>query len=234
MRSKIRIENGAFTLIELLIAVSILSALLFTGTYSYQILFERWDKQLGSFESTANTAKSFNLIMTVLKGVQPFIVMDEQHNVKKPTFFFIGNTTRILSISSSGLFSAKYPEVFRLATEEKENGLFDLVYQSKSSQNVLLLTAQQEIKFEHQIVLLKDISDIKFRYLGWDGFMQKSNALESGLNPSWRPNFSGIDNQLLPIKMEVTIRQNEKLISFFVEFDQDSLRYLTPYFDDQA
>ena len=82
-------KNSGFTLIELLIAVSILSALLFTGTYVYQMLAVRWDKELGQFDNSAQTAKHFSLLNDLLRGVHPFIILDEHLDYKKPTFFFI-------------------------------------------------------------------------------------------------------------------------------------------------
>lgn len=226
-------KSSGFTLIELLIAISILSALLFTGTYTYQMMAGRWDKELGEFEGSVKTAKHFSLLNNLLKGIHPFIVMDEQVNTKKPAFLFIGHEQSLLSTSRAGLFSQPYPEIFRLTSRQKENGLYDLIYQSVSSKDTLLLTAQHEIKFDNQLVLFSDLDEISFNYLGWDSFAAQSGLTQGGIKPTWRTNFSGIDNQLIPVRMLLTLISKQREMNFTIVLDQNSLRYLTPYFDAQ-
>ncbi len=224
-------KNSGFTLIELLIAISILSALLFTGTYAYQMIANRWDKELGSFNKTTRITKNLNLVVDLLRGVQPYIVTEKNFSYSKPAFFFIGFNDRLLSISRSGLFSQYYPEVFRLSTLKKDNGLYDLIYQSVSTEHLLLLSPQQNIEFEHTVTLLEDIQNVSFSYLGWDDYMEYADSSETLKPPLWRSDFSGIDRQLLPLQMEVEIKIDEKLINFKVHFDRRTLRYLSSYVD---
>ncbi len=226
-------KSTGFTLVELLIAVSILSALLFTGTYVYQMLAERWDKELGEFNNSVTISKHFSLFNNLLKGIHPFIVIDEKSDIKKPAFLFIGHNKRLLSVSRTGLFNPSYPEIFRISAKQKESGLYDLIYQSVSTKKVLLLTAQQEITFDNQIILFNDLDDINFEYLGWSGFVEQSNAPETGIKPRWRNTFSGIDHQQMPIKMLVRLNKEQNNIVFTIELDRGSLRFLTPYMDDQ-
>ncbi|WDE00521.1 hypothetical protein SG35_007765 [Thalassomonas actiniarum] len=219
-------------MVELLIAVAILSALLFTGSFAYQMLANRWGKELGEFNTSVQSTKSLTLLDDLLRGVQPFIVIEKNPGFDKPAFFFIGHNNSLLSISRSGIFSSGYPEIFRLTVQVQDNGLHELIYQSVSSQGLLLLTAQQEIVFEHQITLLKDFDEITFSYSGWDGFMEYAERAKSLKPASWREKFSGIDNQLLPEKMRVYAKKGGKVADFNVGFDQRSLRYLTPYIDN--
>jgi len=221
-----------FTLIELLIAVSILSALLFTGTYMYQMLAGRWDKELGEFNASSQKMKNLSLLSNVLRGIHPYIILDEQMDSKKPAFLFVGGEERLLSVTRSGLFEPSHPEVFRIILEQNKKGLFNLIYQSISTKDILVLTAAQEINFKNKIVLLEDLDEIKFGYLGWNGFLERSNADQTGQTVSWRNGFSGIDNQLLPEKMTVYIKQKQKEITFVIYFDQNSLRFLAPYYGE--
>lgn len=225
-------KSTGFTLIELMIAISILTMLLFMGSYVYQMLASRWDKELGTFNQSAKQTKNLILTKNLLQGVHPFIIMNKEARVEKPAFFFIGSNDSLLSVSRAGLFNQEYPEIFRLKALEKDNGLFDLVYQSVSTKNILLLSAQQEITFEHQVTLLSDITEIKFHYLGWNGFMERGRADEDNTVPIWRDSFSGIDNQLLPEKMTVYVNQGRKELEFSIGFDLNSLRYLSAYMEE--
>lgn len=224
-------KQSGFTLIELLIAVSILSALLFTGTYSYQMLAGRWQKELGQFSQSTKSVKHINLLNTVLSGVQPYVLENKQFNFSKPAFFFIGFEQSLLSITRSGLFSKGYPEIFRLSALEKENGRFDLIYQAVSSEKLLLLSVQQNIDFQYSIKLLEDVDKINFNYLGWNSYMELAEAATTLKPATWRKNFSGIDNQLLPLEMSIALKKNDRELDFSVSFDRKTLRYLTPYID---
>lgn len=224
-------RNSGFTLIELLIAVAILSALLFTGTYAYQLMAARWDKDLGHFNRTTAVTKNINLLHDLLRGVQPFIVVENKPSTNTPAFFFIGFEDSLLSVSRSGLFSQNYPEIFRLTTVRKESGLYDLVYQSASTKQVLLLSPLQNIQFAQTITLFENVQEVNFSYFGWEDYMEYANSSETLTPASWRNKYSGIDQQLLPLQMKVELKIDDKYTSFNVNFDRRTLRYLSPYID---
>jgi prepilin-type N-terminal cleavage/methylation domain-containing protein len=227
-------KHAGFTLIELMIAVAILSGLLFLGSFTYQMLASRWSKELGDFQNTLETTKNFNLLNSTLTAIQPYIVLDKSNNNTNydPGFLFVGKENRLLSVTKQGLFNQRYPEVFRLIVEKNVNNKYDLLYQGMSTQDQAIITAQQSISFTQQIKLLSDFDDIRFNYLGWDGFIARNQGVQDGLQPTWRNEFSGIDNQLLPDQMAILIKKNDKDLLFTVTFDEKSLRYLTPYLEN--
>jgi prepilin-type N-terminal cleavage/methylation domain-containing protein len=222
--------NKGFTLIELMIAISILSLLLFTGSYSYSLMSTRWNKELGNFSNIAVQAKNQQLLQNLLTGMQTFVITDKN---KRPAFFFIGDKTSLLAISRGGLYSGKYPEIFRLTAIEKENGLFDLVYQSSSTENLLLVVTEQEVNFTEQLTLFHDLTEISFAYLGWSHFNEKTADGEVIKPASWFERFSGIDNQIMPIKMSITLTDKSGVFTLPVELDQESELRLSPFIDDK-
>ncbi|GAB0111509.1 Tfp pilus assembly protein FimT/FimU [Pseudoalteromonas distincta] len=225
-------KNTGFTLIELMIATAILSGLLFLGSFTYQMLAQRWTKELGEFQNTLETTKSFNLLNATLTAVQPYVVLDEDDGNStsyNPGFLFIGRENRLFSVTKQGLFDQNYPEIFRLIVEKNAENKYNLIYQGVSTKQQALVTAQQNITFTQQITLLSDFDEIKFNYLGWDGFVARSEGIQNGLQPTWRKTFSGLDNQLLPDQMAILLKKDDKDLLFTVAFDAKSLRYLTPY-----
>ncbi|AXT32436.1 prepilin-type N-terminal cleavage/methylation domain-containing protein [Pseudoalteromonas tunicata] len=223
-------KNG-FTLIELLITTTILSLLLFLGSFSYQLLANRWDKQLGTFDRTLELTRNIELLENVISGIEPAVINDEKQGTVNYGFFFIGTESRLLSITEKGLFSKKYPEIFLLSLESAENETFNLVYQSVSTENVLLLSAQQEIVFDHRYLLLGNIKSFKLSYLGWDNIIAKSESSQTGVLSTWRDDFSGLDSQALPNEIEVFIDSERFSFSFSSDIEKNSLRYLTPYLE---
>jgi len=217
-----------FTLIELMIAISILSLLLFTGAYSYSLMSERWNKELGQFSTSAKVAKNLDLLQRLLTGVSPFVVVD---NKRKPSFFFIGASDSLLAVSNTGLFSNNYPEIFRLTSLEKENGLIDLIYQSESTENVLLTGTAQSIDFAKEIILFSDLDSVSFSYFGWENIFVKNSRSETGFKQKWQNSYSGIDKQLIPNLFTLVLVKGGESLSFPVILEADSEHWLSPYFD---
>lgn len=219
-------KYSGFTLIELMISISILSLLLFTGSYSYSLMSERWNKELGQFSSSAQTAKQLENLQRVLEGIQSFIVVD---NKQIPSFFFVGDNKSILAVSRAGLFSGEFPEVFRLTTIEKKNGKVDLVYQSSTTESLLLIGTEQNIEFEQKITILSGLDNISIDYLGWAHLHKKNAIQQSQIDYGWSERFSGIDRQLMPEQIRVRIANEDRELYFYVYLESKPEKWMSPY-----
>ncbi|WP_085298081.1 PulJ/GspJ family protein [Cognaticolwellia mytili] len=226
---KKRAKNQGFTLVELMIAISILSLLLFTGSYTYSLMSERWNKELGQFNHSAKNYKHLELIQRLLEGVQPYVVVDDN---KKPSFFFIGDDNSLLAVSRSGLFSGDYPEIFRLSTIDAGEGKVDLIYQSASTEQILLKGTDQSINFTHQLVLFSNLDNVQFSYYGWPHLYEKNALDKKGKKAQWYTRFSGINNQIMPEKYAVTLTQAGKDLSIPIQLEARPERWLSPYFKE--
>ncbi|MEW6989432.1 type II secretion system protein J [Colwelliaceae bacterium 6441] len=227
--SHVKNQKG-FTLIELMISISILTLLLFTGSYTYSLMSERWNKELGQFSESVRTLKSIEILQRALEGVHSFVVVNDKN---KPSFFFIGDGDSLLSVTRSGIFTSDYPEIFRISAIKNEQGLFDLVYQAESTQNVLLTGTDQSIEFNNDITLFNDIEDISFTYFGWHSFVSKSFRAESGDKPLWYTRFSGIDNQMMPENFQLILKREGVELVIPIRLEQNSERWLSPYIENQ-
>jgi hypothetical protein len=163
--------------------------------------------------------------------VQPYVVLD---NKKTPSLFFIGAQSSLLAVSRAGIISGEFPEIFRLSSLEKENGLFDLIYQAKSTEQFLLLGTEQTINFDKQLTLFTDLDRINFNYFGWSSLNVKSNNNASGAKAQWYERFSGIDNQLIPEKFSIELIKNKQVLAFPVDLEDNSERWLSPYMGDSG
>lgn len=221
-------DKNGFTLIELMISISILTLLLFTGSYSYSLMSERWNKELGQFSNTAKTAKHLELLQRLVEGVQPYVVVDDK---KKPSLFFIGSRTSLLAVSRAGLFSDEFPEIFRLTALEKESGKFDFIYQSISTEKVLLTGTNQKLVFDKEIVLFSDLDQVKLNYYGWSHLYIKNSNDKKTNKPQWFERYSGIDNQLLPEKYSITLIRNGASLFIPITLEEKPERWLSPYYE---
>ncbi|WP_185745546.1 prepilin-type N-terminal cleavage/methylation domain-containing protein [Pseudoalteromonas sp. J010] len=192
-------KQRGFTLVELLIAITLLSLVMVTGTFAYFQLASRWDKELGDFQQQAQTAKVVTQLEQVLKGIIPYVVRDKEG---KPTFFFVGSESRLLAVTNNGLISGK-PEVFRLVLQQQESH-FQLVYQAIAMEKVILTSTEQSLDFSSTKVLLNRLQGADFNYYGWQSLTLKSNRIP-GTKPSWFNNYRSQERGLTPeyIKLKI-------------------------------
>jgi len=223
-------RSSGFTLIELMIVITILSLLLFTGNYSYSMLSSRWNKELGNYSQVASDAKHLLLVQNLLEGIEPLVVVNQEST---PSFFFIGDKTSLLGVSVSGLFSVKQAEIFRLTAQENPDGLFDLIYQSASTKDILLTATNQEIVFTQKLTLFSALSAVEFSYYGWQHFDKKNDDGEIATPGQWFERFSGIDNQLMPTKMTLRLNRDSQWLDIAIELDGESESRLSPYVDGE-
>jgi len=223
-------NQQGFTLIELLIVTSILSLLMFTGSYAYSLFANKWQSELGQFDESNRRTMGFYRLQTLLTTVSPYAIRKDNG---QPAFLFIGANDSLLAITHDGLFSRDAAEAFRLTAVKTDNGKFKLLYQAKSLIDTAILTESQSIEFTVQLVLAEQLDRISFQYFGWSSFQDKKGRNADNLigQHQWYSKYSGIDKQLMPEKIEVQLTQGEKTITFLINLDSTSERWLTPYFD---
>jgi prepilin-type N-terminal cleavage/methylation domain-containing protein len=224
-------KQKGFTLIELLIVTSILSLLMFTGTYSYSLFTNKWQDELGQFNHSNKQAMGFHRIQTLLTNIIPYVIVKDN---KQPAFFFIGAKDSILSITHDGLFSNDSAEAFRLTVVKTQTGKYNLLYQAQSLENTAILTESQGIEFTQELVLAEQFDQISFTYFGWSSYYDKrANDYETKVGQHmWYSRYSGLDRQLNPEQIKVLLTQNEKTMTILISLDQTTGRLLSSYFDN--
>jgi len=224
---KLNTQHG-FTLIELLIVTTILSLLMFTGSYTYSLFTNKWQSELGQFANSNQRTMGFHRLQTLLTNISPQIILTDDN---QPAFYFVGTADSLLAITHDGLFSQSSTEAFLLSSIKTEDGKFKLLYQAKSLADTTILNESQEIEFKQQLILAEQMDDIKFQYFGWSSFQDKKRPVTENFTEQskWFTSYSGIDRQLTPEKIEVKLTQGENNITFVIRLDANAERWLTPY-----
>lgn len=210
-------KQSGFTLIEMLISITLLTLVLATGSMVYLQLATRWDKELGSFSQDIGLTKAVWQLDSVFNGIVPFVVRDKAN---KPTFLFVGGKESVFAVTHSGLLTGS-PEVFRLTVRETQDQQFQLIYQATPINSVVLVSTEQNIEFERTVVLLT--TDIKptFDYFGWESLTQKALNIP-GVRPSWFEHYSALVRELPPEQIRLTIYQQQKPLQLNFELDKDA------------
>lgn len=218
-------KQQGFTLIELLISVTLLSLIMFTGNYVYMQLASRWDKELGSFEQDIEQTKSIYILQNILEGIEPYLI---KNNRGRPEMFFVGGEDSLLMMTKNGYTDTKNPELVRLTAVQNQQGHFELVYQSISSADMLLINSEQNIEFSNKYTLLKDLDSVTFSYYGWGSLEQKA-LQEPGERPFWQSTYSGLDQQLTPLVIKLTLVKKQQPMEFYFQLDKDPNRWFGNY-----
>lgn len=215
-------KQRGFTLVELLIAITLLSLVMVTGTFAYFQFASRWDKELGDFQQQAQTAKVVTQLEQVLKGIIPYVVRDKEG---KPTFFFVGSESRLLAVTNNGLISGK-PEVFRLVLQQQESH-FQLVYQAIAMEKVILTSTEQSLDFSSTKVLLNNIQHANFSYYGWRDLTLMASRTP-GTTSEWFSHYRALERELTPEYIKFKIDS----VTILSKLDQKPTGWLGHFIED--
>lgn len=223
------IKHSGFTLIELMIASTILIMVMLVGTYAYGLFASKWDKQLGNVNQAMGQIKELTLINHLLDGIVPLALFTER---QAPGFYFIGGQESLTAISLSGLVNQNEPVVFNLSIQV-QNGVNVLLYREAPTTTNLILSIEQPIDYQHELRLLVGVESLMFSYFGWPSFDVKSaanfNPTARGPSAVWFEQYNGQVSSLHPEKLKLNLSFENGLISMLSQYTQDSEMLLRNY-----
>jgi len=180
-----------FSLIELLIAMAIMSMTILIASMGYSFFMERWQGNLGRFNFSASTAKKLMLTKHAISGAYPYIVRDEDNQA---VIYFEGNQDSVVGITTKSFFTENVPSVFRFTVRQNANLTYDLLYEEALLDQAPFTSLTQAFAFTHQVTLLSGLVDIKFSYFGY----ASNDARVNNQPKQWWQTFNALQRKLLP------------------------------------
>lgn len=199
----VTVKSKGFTLLELLISITLLTMLMAAGSFVYLQFASRWDKDLGQFEQVAKTTRLVYQLKALGDGIIPYVI----HSGNGLKMFFVGKEKSLLAVSRNGLATGK-AEVFRLTVANKSDGGVKLVYQSLPLSEIILTHAEQEIHFSYNITLIDGLSDTVINYYGWESLEQKKsqNTINS---QGWYRDYDALVTDITPSRIVFDLRNGD-------------------------
>jgi len=229
-RPKIK-HNKGFTLIELMLATSLLMMVMFSGYYAYSLYSQKWQKRVQVFWHSTEQATALDSLHKVLTSVLPYIVNGKND---KASIFFKGTNTDVSFITSSAIFSVE-PALVQLSLEAIPNSNhYNLLYQEQSIKHSLVLDIDHQAQWQHEIILLSNIADFNISYFGWQSFEQAIKQFNSDTfvkkeSPVWYQNHESDISRLLPEQIQVSFINEKGLSDFNIALTQHSIYRLLSY-----
>jgi prepilin-type N-terminal cleavage/methylation domain-containing protein len=200
-----------FSLIEILVAMVILSAVILISNQAFSFFSNKWNGQLGRFDNIFGQARLNMVIDDVIRNTIPYIVTTTEGY----GLYFEGNRNGFVAVSSSSLNDPDTPAVIRLSAIQQSDFSFILQYEEAPMSITVLRTNQDVVDFNEAITLQANIEDIQFEYYGLAAIENSQD--NSARDLVWEHSFNGIEKREHPQKVRVFYRQNNTVSSQIFE-----------------
>ena len=203
-----------FTLVELLIAMSIMLTMLVLAGTAYQLYTDSWKRDLSRIDNTFTEFRHFELALDAMQAVLPLAVTDSGGRA----YYFLGREEGFTAVTYAPVYHIGFPAVIRVFREHNDNGSFRLVYEEASLEHIVLKDASQNLPFSYRQVIADNLTALSFSYYGWDNINSRTNSAEAfsdsfGKTPQWYSEFDAFKRNIHPERLKVTLGD------FYFEFN---------------
>ena len=191
-------QTSGFSLVELLAALVILSLIVLLSTQSFSMFSQRWDGRLGSFDDRFEEVRSRWIVRELLTKISPFVVKNPEGDSR---FYFEGNRNGFVAVAAQSTSDSRVPAVVRLSFVLAEQGNYDLIYEEWPMVNQYLLTTTQSVEFNEPVLLVADVRNPEFSYLGIpEGVTSMRGDLQP---PRWFRQYNSLQTSFHPIAIQL-------------------------------
>ncbi len=192
-----------FSLLEMLVAITVLSMVIGISTYAYSLFMRQWDGHLGRFDEAQAQYQRLDWLASALEDTLPYIVRDDNGVLG---FYFLGREEGLTAVTMSPIFDVGEPALIRVFREADDSGAWRLVYEEAPFAGNLLARADQRMDFRHRLIIARNVPHLKFRYFGWADLQTRMSFGEAlNVRRSWFDEFDGLQRQFHPEKIELNL-----------------------------
>ena len=192
-----------FSLLEMLVAVAVLSMVIGLSTLAYSMFIRQWDGHLGQFDEAQSRYQRLTWLANALQDTLPYVVKDQQGILG---FYFLGRDEGLTLVTMSPIFGVGEPALIRVFREPDQDDTWRLVYEEAPFAGSLLAKANQRMDFRHRLVIARGLPRLVFRYYGWPDLESRLSAGESLTStPTWFDEYDGMLRRYHPEKIELRL-----------------------------
>ena len=206
-----------FSLLEMLVAMTVLSMVIGISTYAYSMFIRQWDGHLGRFDEAQAQYQRLEWLAAALEDTLPYVVRDDDG---VPVFYFLGRDEGLTLVTMSPIFAIGEPALIRVFREPDEGDAWKLVYEEAPFAGTLLVHPDQRMDFRHRLVIARGLPRPVFRYFGSTNLRSRSR--------SWFDEYDGMVRQFHPEKIELRLGSDAAVFRFPVRVDSLVIAYSEP------
>jgi prepilin-type N-terminal cleavage/methylation domain-containing protein len=208
-RSAIRNRNAGFTLLEVLIATMVLSAVVYLATLSYSMFLNVWEEKRLTDTSAINDYRSHILVRSALESIYDYYVTDPANEKAGRYYpFFKGKGDMIEFVTLSSVFSKGAPAIARLRLERQDMAAgeyYKVIYEEAPLDQTYIKYADDKTEYSHAMVVYTEVKKINIRYYGeWETrWVPERYDFETVYR--WQETFCGEKRNTVPETIELTL-----------------------------
>jgi prepilin-type N-terminal cleavage/methylation domain-containing protein len=199
------IKAAGFTLIEMLITMSILSMVVLAGSSAFGFFSQQWDGSLGKFDQSMSNSRNIMLVQEILDNLIPYMAYDSKD---QPSIYFEGNRNGFVAVSGRSLFKQERLAVVRFSVRQNTDLTFDVLYEEWPMEDEVLVSANTDLPFYPPLVLFRSVTEAEFGYFGWSDILSKkgNGGDQFPQPPAWYPSLNAVASSVAPIKARLRFK----------------------------
>ncbi|MBI5591221.1 MAG: prepilin-type N-terminal cleavage/methylation domain-containing protein [Deltaproteobacteria bacterium] len=201
-------EGGqqGFTLIEVIVATTILALAIYLALTAYAFFGDSWRKGRLSDTRSLDLYRNHILCRSAVESICDYYVTDpsnERNGIHYPYFIGAGNAIAFVTLSS--VFVKGMPAAARIRTVNTESGGQKLIYEETPLLGQYIRYEDRVPEYENRVTLFEDVKQLQIRYYGiWERrFIEATQDFENVYR--WQTEFYGKDKKAVPEIIELTV-----------------------------
>ncbi|GAA6203362.1 prepilin-type N-terminal cleavage/methylation domain-containing protein [Thalassotalea sp. SU-HH00458] len=231
-------KSKGFTLIELMLATSLLMMIMFTGYYAYSLYSQKWQKRVDVFWQGTNQGIGLDAVNKLFISAVSYVV---KNNNDKESIYFEGDQQHLRFVSNSPIFSkgTALVELEVLRVGDKES----LIYRESNLLNkpVFTLDGFEKItQWQKQAILFQGYSSISWSYYGWTSFadaLEQANIAGNNQKIELRKFYTKhelANTRILPASVKLHLSKNKNQSLFNIDLPNNTIFLLIANFRNDA
>lgn len=163
-----------FSLVELMVAMLILSAITVISSSAYSLFIRHWDGNFGRVTEELQASRNLNLLYRVIGASSTHVFKDEQYR----WLYFKGTSNQIFGYSEAGIFNNQ--KVLYALEVSGESGARSLTYFETTEQSEQYYSGNEKALWQKQRILINEVAEISFSYIGWESLDAKTSYQLTG------------------------------------------------------
>jgi len=195
-----------FTLIEVIVATTILALAIYLSLTAYSFFGESWRKGRLTDTRSLDLYRSHILFRSAVESIYDYYVTDpanERISTHYP--YFIGGSKSIAFVTLSSVFVKGIPASARIRLAEVQGGGQNLIYEETPLLKQFIRYEDLVPEYENRITLFEHVKQLDVRYYGiWESHFNDV-TLDFDVVYKWQGEFYGKARNAVPEIIEITV-----------------------------